>query len=316
MMGRVVPKVLLGVWALSCAAAPAIGGQDEPGFPTNLGLLDKLADETVSTLLDSLEIQRGEKITVVAAGYNEGNTFIAEALARDLARRGAEVRLATESAPAPAKPETPPAKADTTPQDSTGVAAPAGADSARAGADSLAIFSNADSSGAAPLHVQPADTLSAEETEKIIEAKVAAEAAKAKGAGKEVAPEVKLMPPVVKPYPEGMVLEYRILEFGITYPVLKRRFILFGGASVRRLGGIYLTASRIQGPDGTILKAVKAQGHVEDFLPPRERLRAEGASYPFKQPVVPPANVGRYFEPVAVVGIVTSLVYLFYQNQN
>ena len=113
-----------------------------------------------------------------------------------------------------------------------------------------------------------------------------------------------------------MVLEYRILEFGVTYPILKRRFLLFGDASVRRLGGLYITASRIQGPDGTILKVAKAQSHQEDYLSSRARVRSEGASYPFTKPVVPPANVGRYFEPVAVVGIITSLVYLFYQNQN
>ncbi len=303
MMRGMVPKVLLGVWVLSCMAAPVIGEQDDPGLLTNLGLLNKLAEETVSVLLDSLDIQPGEKITVVSAAYNEGNDFIAEALARDLARRGVEVRLAMETAPPPPKPE--PAT-PATPADSTGASTPAAADSTGAGADTLAAGSKADSSGAASLQVPPADSLSADEIGKIIEAKKLA----------EVVPEVKPMPPTVKPYPEGMVLEYRILEFGLTYPVLKRRFLLFGGASVRRLGGIYLTANRIQGPEGTILKVVKAQAHGEDFLSSRARVRAEGASYPFKAPVVPPANVGRYFEPVAVVGIVTSLVYLFYQNQH
>jgi hypothetical protein len=43
---------------------------------------------------------------------------------------------------------------------------------------------------------------------------------------------------------------------------------------------------------------------------------AEGASYPFQKPDVPPSRLSRLVEPIAVVGIISSLIYLFYQNQN
>lgn len=338
-MRGMVPRVLFTAWVLLFVAAPVIGEQTEPGFPTNLGLLNQLSEQAVSALLDSLDIVPGEKITVVSAAYSEGNDFIATALARDLAMRGVDVRLATESVPqAPASQPAGGVTHGAGATDSAGVSPAAGADSAGAAADSLKTEASTDSTSssepaagsvvnAAPDSAggtQPEEGAGPGEAAKIEEERQAEEAAKqaeesaatSAATGVQAAPAAAPAPPTVKPYPEGMVLEYRVLEFGVTYPVLKRRFLLFGDASVRRLGGVYITASRIKGPEGTVLKVAKAQSHQEDFLSGRTRLRAEGASYPFKQPVVPPANVGRYFEPVAVVGIITSLVYLFYQNQH
>ena len=340
MMRGMVPKVLFTVWVLSCAAAPVIGERTDPGFPSNLGVLSQLADDAVSALLDSLDIQPGEKITVVSAGFNEGNDFIASALARDLALRGVEVRLATET-PAPPQGSASSGaqqEGDST-ADSASVSSAAEADSAGAAADTLAAGASADSTFGFPRPTGSPDTLSAGEgaggetgeaakngaEEKEAEVMKPEEEEKAdqqEGAGstaeggQQAEPTPAQLAPTVKPYPEGMVLEYRVLEFGVTYPILKRRFLLFGDASVRRLGGVYLAGSRIRGPEGTILKVAKGQSHEEDYLSSRARVRAEGASYPFTKPVVPPANVGKYFEPVAVAGIITSLVYLFYQNQN
>ncbi|MDM7916674.1 MAG: hypothetical protein QUU85_15630, partial [Candidatus Eisenbacteria bacterium] len=128
------------------------------------------------------------------------------------------------------------------------------------------------------------------------------------------APAQPAQPVVV--YPEGPVIEFKVLEFGVDYPTFRRRFLLFGDATVHRIGGVYITASRIDGPEGKILDVASGQSHFEDRLSGRSRMLAEGANYPFAKPEVPPLRLGRYVEPLAVVAIVSSLVYLFYQNQN
>jgi hypothetical protein len=135
------------------------------------------------------------------------------------------------------------------------------------------------------------------------------------GAGARAGP-ARAFPPTPRLYPEGRILEFRVLEFGIQYASVKRRYVLLGPAVVRRIGGVYLQGSWVQGPDGKILDVGSGQSHHYDVLSGRSVSFAEGASYPFQKPTVQPLPLGRLVEPVAVVGIITSLVYLFYQNQN
>jgi len=97
---------------------------------------------------------------------------------------------------------------------------------------------------------------------------------------------------------------------------VKRRFVLFGAPSVQRLAGVYLQGTRLQGPEGQVLSVAKGESHMQDRLSGRARTIAEGASYPFTKPTIPPGNLGKLLEPVAVLGVVSSLVYLFYQNQH
>jgi hypothetical protein len=123
-------------------------------------------------------------------------------------------------------------------------------------------------------------------------------------------------PAPTEAYPEGAILEFRILEFGVSYPTVKRPFLMLGRSSVHRLGGVYLQGSHILGPEGTILEVASGQSHRQDRLSGSTRSLAEGATYPFQRPEIPPSRLGRYVEPVVVVGIIGSLVYLFYQNQN
>ncbi|MFN8549403.1 MAG: hypothetical protein U0527_15880 [Candidatus Eisenbacteria bacterium] len=61
---------------------------------------------------------------------------------------------------------------------------------------------------------------------------------------------------------------------------------------------------------------VSVERHEVDRLAGWQKVLAEGATYPFTKPELQSPSVGRYVEPAVVVGIVTSLIYLFYQNQN
>ncbi len=296
-----LPRLVLAAGLIGALAGSAAGSGDD-GFPTNLALLDRLSSEAVGAVLDSLAFQQGDTVTVMTEGGNEGDGFIAGAFARELARRGVAVHMTVEVMPPPVAPVPHPAPAETpqTPADGAPGSQGAPGDSTAALPDSLRTSAPSDTGGIS-IPVVPAPPT-------------------------EVVSEPPSVPaqPVAKPgsnfvrktYPDGLVLEFRLLEFGISYPNVRRRFRLFGAQSVNRLGGVYVQASRIEGPGGAVVSIGSGQSHAEDRLSPRARRLAEGANYPFTKPTIPPANFGRVVEPVAVVGIVASLVYLFYQNQN
>jgi hypothetical protein len=117
-------------------------------------------------------------------------------------------------------------------------------------------------------------------------------------------------------YPPGTILEFQILEFGVMYPHVKRRLLVLGTASIGRLAGVYLQVRQIEGPGGEIVQVASGRSHHQDRLSGRSRILAEGATYPFTKPELPPGRIGKLAEPIVVMGIVGSLVYLFYQNQN
>jgi len=329
---RSVP--MLGL--LLVLAVPATAERGMNGFRTNLAVLDQLTKEAISAVLDSLSFKSGESVTIVVDGNNEGNQFVGDAFARALARQGCIVRLALESAPAAGEAAVPEGRPESAPA--------GGADSTKASGDStsvqttppasgasggLATIVQEDSTGLPPLpppkskvEQPPSDMAKAGTgtgTGTGTGAGTGTGTGTGTGAEKPVGKPGEATPipaPTWKMYPAGTVLEFHVLEFGVNYPQVKRHLGLFGIAAVTRLGGVYVEAKRIEGSDGRIIDATTGQSHSQDRLAGHARTLAEGANYPFAKPVVPPANVGRLVEPILVIGIVASLVYLFYQNQH
>jgi hypothetical protein len=323
----------------SAALGPAkAAGEDR--FLTNLALLDALATEAVEQVLDSLGVAAGDSVNVLASGYNEGNGFIADAFARSLARRGCSVRMLAgvpetsqetaetgSGAKAPAQPDTLPDDdeeaegqtdepeeqeehegedeldelgTDLFDQDSFAEDSTAVSDSTLFGAveDTVATEDGAADEGPED---EPEDKQEDEPEEE---------------AEPEEAPPEPQQVAAGRIYPPGTTLEFQVLEFGVTYPRVKRRFLVLGTASIQRLAGVYVQAKRIEGSDGEIVRVASGQSHLQDRLSGRSRILAEGAGYPFEEPTVPPGQIGKLAEPLVVLGIVGSLVYLFYQNQN
>lgn len=298
-------SVILGTCAVLTAASAA--GADE-SFLTHLTLLDQLTREAVNEMLGTLTVPAGQEVFVLPTGSHEGNAFVADILAGELVRRGCAVRLLDPGSPAPAQvreePEAPPAPVVPQPSGPDSTATPP--DSSWAGAelpDSVAAGrADAEAAGrGAPPDSAPA---------------TAGGPADSSRAAAPVAARGQALPPAPRLYPQGRILEFHVLEFGVQYPSVRRRYGFWGPAVVRRIAGVYLQASWIQGPEGKILEVGKGQSHHADVLSGRSVSLAEGASYPFQKPTVQPVRLGRFVEPVAVVGIITSLVYLFYQNQN
>lgn len=341
--------LLLAMGLLSSISIP-VAGRERDGFMTNLAILDELTQQAVSEVLDSLSFKPGESVTIVASGGSEANEFVAQAFARTLARQGCEVKLALESTappPAPVAPPPHPEPKEVTPPggspgDTTGVkpaqppaggegSTPAGGTGGGDGSERVAPTGIGDSLLAMVVGVgvgasegASGDSLGGGSRPDSLggaPAQPAVGEGSGTGTSKEESPVAPATPaspipaPTWKLYPEGTVLEFRVLEFGVNYPTVKRRFAFFGGTSVRRLAGVYIEASRIEGPEGRIIDVATGQSHSHDQLSPRARILAEGANYPFTKPVIPPTNLSRLIEPILVVGIVSGLVYLFYQNQ-
>jgi hypothetical protein len=313
-------RLVLAAACIGALVAPAAKAESE-GFPTNLALLDRLADEAVDAVLDSLAFQKGDTVTVMTEGGNEGDGFIAGAFARELSRRGVAVHMTVEVMPVPPA-AVPQGSLTGRRQDAGANSAPdslGGApDSSATAPDSLGSTVHPDSGGVStPAGSAPGSVSGADSGSGSVSGSTSESASGTAPESASAAAPSRPGPTVVRrTYPSGRILEFRLLEFGVGYPNVKRRYRLFGSPTVTRLGGVYVQASRIVGPDGTVEAMASGQSHAEDRLSAKARRLAEGANYPFTKPAIPAANFGRVVEPVAVVGIVASLVYLFYQNQN
>ncbi len=116
-------------------------------------------------------------------------------------------------------------------------------------------------------------------------------------------------------YPEGVTLDLHLLEFGVQYSEVGRRYLV-GPVTFTRVAGVYAQVSALEGPRGQLADVYTAQRHHWDRVAGRQRALAESVDYPYRRPELHAPGLGNYVEPAVVVGIVGSLIYLFYANQN
>ncbi|MBP7669573.1 MAG: hypothetical protein KA123_03255 [Candidatus Eisenbacteria bacterium] len=112
----------------------------------------------------------------------------------------------------------------------------------------------------------------------------------------------------------GEVLSFRVVECGISYPWAKRTMWV-GPRRYGRMACVRLRATRLTEP-GHVVSAVASSDRMYlDSFPGWARTMLEGREYPF--PIEQPGStpVRAIIEPLAVAGIVSGLVYLFYENQ-
>ncbi len=112
----------------------------------------------------------------------------------------------------------------------------------------------------------------------------------------------------------GEVCTFRVLECGVSYPWVKRTWLI-GPHQYGRYASIKLRGSRISQP-GVRVSSVAASDRIRiDDFPGWARPYLEGDGFPF--PIEQPqgAQLRRLVEPVVVVSIVAGLVYLFNENQ-
>jgi hypothetical protein len=335
---------------------PAINGTAESGPPTsqapersgfysNLGLLDTISREAVNVIADSLALPPGSAVTLYASTPHDANWFVGTVFGEILAERGYKVRIldwgpsqargdsTNESpppSPAPVQPKRPrqggeqnpqgqgapqtgsdavrdSTKDDnrdgdedgTTPADTTA----SNPDSARADADSVRVGPE----GEPPDETSPSEKGQGGEPSAFSQEQPTGSAA-TPAPGQAPAAALRALP-------AGEVLDLRVVEFGVSYADVGRK-LFFGPLRFTRVGGVYIQVSSLGEPKGELRQVLSAERHRVDRLSSSQLTMAEGASYPFRIPELKVPGLGRYIEPTVVVGIVSSLVYLFYANQS
>lgn len=331
-----VAAVLLLVVALT-AAWTTLASAGAGGFPSNLAVLERLSLEALGEAVDSLRLDSREPVSILARSPHEANGFVLTRLAKILIDRGHEVTIVDAelaaadepkaAAPAKSSPPPPPAApkgAAATPPATKPIGAleldpddPAAVgDTTGAYADSLALL--VDPLWGEPLHPEAVAASAAAAKER--EARAAAALPEARVDADEPADAGAPSPRIVTEsdltgLPAGHIVELKIQEFGVSYADVGRRMV-FGPVAVTRVAGCYLELTHLIGPAGSLRRMSAGERHWVDRLGGSDRVLAEGAGYPFTRPELKPPSLGKYVEPAVVVGVVGSLIYLFYANQN
>lgn len=309
-----------------------------PGTISNLGLLDHLTRSAVVEIADSLNLEPGRSVTLCSTTWHEANWFVACRLAEVLADRGVKVRLQELAAPPegelasaqqsgaaagqqsagrqPAQGSGEPGSEPAQPEgDATGEN-PIGENPIDENGDALGDTTGAYADSIAAANADPLWGSPAQTGAQTSPGNASSQAQKASHSGGHASSRSVLGGSAASSgLPQGECLDIRIMEFGVGYSDA-RRTLLFGPLRFTRVGGVYVQVSHMDELNGDLRRSVTAQRHQVDRLSGGQKALAEGASYPFTNPQLQAPSLGRYIEPAVVVAIVSSLVYLFYTNQN
>jgi hypothetical protein len=279
-------------------------------FDTNLGLIQRATEEAIDRALTGLTLPEKSEIRLFSVSTRDGDWFVEDRIANYLSARGYKVYLVEKK-----KPGATDAAAD--------VAAPSMGDALKATQAANApdtTGATTDTTGAGtPAGDPPASTTPPATTNNSANPPpgntMTGPAKKNPGAGLPGTDEpVELL----NEFPEdieGLVLSFRVLEFGVTYHDQWRQGFL-GQRVVERLAAVDLNCRLVSGDEKNILWVGNGRSEKLDIVPKSKLDLLEGRSYPFTRPNLPPQSLSRIVEPALVLGIVGGLVFLFYSNQN
>lgn len=310
------------------ADSPSDANEPRPGggvlsdtpllFDTNLGLIERTTMQAVQEALEGITLDPGSDIRLHAMTTNEGGWFIEDCIARVLSQKGYRVHLASAAGTAPA----------TTPgTGSAGTAAPGPQSLAEAMGRTSAPDSAGPGGAAAGASTPGAGTsgppagTGEEGTTTVVDPARSAQTqkdmlAQARAAGNSIIPADPPEAPV-NPLPEGegLVLSFRIIEFGVTYHGSWRRGFM-GPRMVERLAAVNLYTRLVNGSAEDVLWVGRGRAERLDVVPKSKLDLLEGRNYPFQKPELRGRPLSRLAEPVLVSGIIAGLVFLFYSSQN
>jgi len=284
-------------------------------FDTNLGLIQRATEEAIERALAGMKLPPGSEIQLFPVLKIDGDWFVEDRIAAYLSNKGYKVYL-IEKRKAKAKGPTVAGDTDGDGEMSIEEAIKA----SNAGNPSTPTAS--DTSGAAtdttdlPPMLPPPPNPETQNDQPV----PAAPAPGPTGKNPNATPGVPAanLPPVLNEFPEdieGLVLSFRVVEFGVTYHDQWRQGFL-GQRVVERLAAVDLNCRLVSGDEKNILWVGNGRSERLDIVPKSKLDLLEGRAYPFSRPSLPPQSLSRIVEPVLVLGIVAGLVFLFYSNQN
>jgi len=327
--------------------AQAAGGE-EATYTGHLELLRELGTEAVDEVLAELALPAGAAVHLVPetahpanwlvarlfeqALVARGHAVMAPAFGREAGGAGARLIPAADAAP-PASDESGPLdesffvdEREAEPGEAQGAEAESEEDDAfadeelsdegdAADAQDVQGASEGDAqarSSAAP-SAQPAAEAEAGEGQAAA-ADAAGAAAGGEGAESEDAASAEPAFALLLPG-RGEVVAFRVVDCGVSYP-WARRSLLVGPRRFGRMASVRLWAAHLSQPGQRMRGVARSEQIHFDSFPAWARPLVEGPGYPFPIEAPGGASMQKLVEPVVVAGIVTGLVYLFYQNQN
>ncbi len=341
-----------GGWLMGFALLVSGGGvgADEPTAPDHLTLVETLAAGAADDVVDQLAFAPQTQVHLVPETPHPANWLVERMLSRSLRDQGCRVILSRFSAPVPsAEPEAPPEPTPAEPgaegiadagagrpTDGGGAPATTGREEdSGAGDEELGGTNEEEDEGAGELGDGDSGLEGEEEgvgegeeqgdEEELTEAQrrrlerqqarqqeEEAQETETGAAGQgEAAPE-----PFELVLPEqGEVLLYRIVELDLSYPWVKRSWLV-GPRNYGRMASVRVRASRMSEPAHSVIAVAQGDRVQIDTFPGWARPYLEGQGYPFEIRQPESKSIQRFIEPVFVGAIVSGLVYLFYENQN
>ncbi len=324
---------VVGWVGLGVAAGPRTVRADSPPAPDHLTLLEALAGEAARDVVTQLALAPGTAVHLVPETEHPANWLAQRALARSLTESGCQVILRPfEGRPTPVAPpqaaapspqprllpgsQTPPATGERQGVPATGDEEPSEPDSAAVAGERGAEpetgtgEEQTPAGGELPAVVQQRrqERLQREAEE---QARRQAEAAAAQTEASPAPVEVDLTRALPA---EGEVVLYRVAELEVSYPWIKRSWVV-GPRRYGRLATVRLRASHLTQPGLRVGEVAQGDRIAIDEFPGWARSYLEGPQYPFAISQPEQKSMQRYVEPVFVAAVVSGLVYLFYENQ-
>lgn len=277
-------------------------------FDTNLGLIERATMQAVQEALEGLRLDPGSDILLHPMTTSEGGWFVEDCIARVLSQKGYSVHLV--SAEEVASRTNPPGR--TVPpagSGSSGGAVPPGVASTGSLADAVTQTNTPGSNAGAA----PSDSIIDPAQYRRQHQRMLQQAAEAGNNAPNTPPEPETVNPV--PPGEGLVLSYRIIEFGVTYHDSWRRGFM-GPRMVERLASVNLYTRLVNGTAEDVLWVGRGRAERLDVVPKAKLDLLEGRNYPFLRPELRGRPLSRLAEPILVSSIIAGLVFLFYSSQN
>jgi hypothetical protein len=324
------PLIALAGLAL-LATAPAADELAE-GRLTHLSVLRALAREAIGEMLESVPVSEGDVLTVVPATVSSGNAVVGDELAAALSARGVRVSILDRPLPGATGGTEVPAASPTAPGDTAGALADTSAgasggsglsdlvgsqppaDPAADPADPAAEPADPAQDPADPADdPAPADPEASHDDEVGVDASPLPDADATSGDTDAVPTDVATPTGPASPTIVGQRLVYRVDEWRVQYVDESRTFFL-GPRRVDRAVAVDLTARLVDSDGETVLAVGRGDAIHLDRLSKGRLSLYESQGVTATELEKPGAR--RVIEPVVVGGIVASLVYLFYTNQN
>jgi hypothetical protein len=112
-----------------------------------------------------------------------------------------------------------------------------------------------------------------------------------------------------------LILEYTILDMQILYTGIDRSALLMG-KDIKRSGNCVLFSRILDSETGIEIGNTQEEVIISDHFPYELKELVRSGGYSFTSPELNERDWTKSLEPVAVTGLLTGLIYLFFSNQS